>query len=181
MTKIPSQYKWIEKEQGPRVIVEALKEFGTVETPGPKSNPVIIGWAKEVGQKVGIQYSDDAVPWCGLFVGLIVKRAGFDPVAVCVRAKEWLNFGTKQKRGEFGDIAILEREGGGHVGFVVGQSLDGKATLLLGGNQSDAVSFAWVETSRIIGFRRCPWKLAQPKQVRPIILNRTGSLSVNEA
>ena len=49
---LPQSYLWLANEQGPRMIVEALKLFGTIEAPGKKDNPTIIKWAKEVGGKV---------------------------------------------------------------------------------------------------------------------------------
>ena len=32
---LPAQYRWLEAEPGPRMIAEALKQYGTLEAPGP--------------------------------------------------------------------------------------------------------------------------------------------------
>ena len=34
MTDLPKQYARLEAEPGPRILVEALKTFGTIEKPG---------------------------------------------------------------------------------------------------------------------------------------------------
>src|SRR5712691_3755369 len=43
---------------------EAKKLIGTKEQPGAGSNPTLIHWAKDLN----IDYDDDDIPWCGLFV-----------------------------------------------------------------------------------------------------------------
>ena len=45
MTDLPKQYAWLETEPGPRILVEALKTYGTIEKPGEGSNPSILAWA----------------------------------------------------------------------------------------------------------------------------------------
>lgn len=49
MTALPAQYAWLSKEGGPKMLIEALKLFGTLEAPGAKDNPVILAWAAELG------------------------------------------------------------------------------------------------------------------------------------
>jgi hypothetical protein len=43
------------------MLVEALKEFGTLEGAGPVDNPKILKWAKEIGIN---WYKHDDTPWC---------------------------------------------------------------------------------------------------------------------
>ena len=47
-----------------------------------------------------------------------------------------------------GCVVVFEREGGGHVGLVVGADTKGRL-LVLGGNQGDAVSIAPFDRSRV--------------------------------
>ena len=54
-------------------------------------------------------------------------------------------------------------------------------TDVLGGNQSDSVSIVRIESARLVAVRRSPFKIAQPANVRPVVLARTGALSTNEA
>jgi len=176
---LPSKYAWLEKEPGPKVLIEALKHYGTLEHPGVGSNPNILAWANETG--VSGWYTDDDIPWCGLFAGVVVKRCGYEPPKDFLAAKNFLNFGTVITIGEakLFDLLIYKRPGGYHVAFYVGENKN--AFLNYGGNQSNAVGFAGIDKSRCIGVRRCPWKIAQPPNVRKIWLADDFGLSTNEA
>ena len=177
---LPDQYSWLANETGPRILREALKLYGTAETPGPASNPEILKWAVEVGAKrLGIQYKDDAVAWCGLFMAVCAKRAGLDLPAIPVRALSWVNYGTPVAKPMLGDILVFTRKGGGHVGLYVGE--DDEAFHVLGGNQSDRVCITRIDKDRLTATRRTIWKVAQPNNVRQIRLARGGNLSHNEA
>ncbi len=57
----------------------ARAHVGVKEVPGPKSNPKILEWARKVGRKAGIAYTDDSIPWCGLFMAYVMQAAGFTP------------------------------------------------------------------------------------------------------
>lgn len=175
--QLPPAYNWLLQEDGPRVIMEGLQHYGIMEHPGKGSNPDITKWAEELNLQN--TYTDDDIPWCGLYVGIVVKRAGFEPVKTPLWARSWLNFGTKQPIGMLGDILVFARGSGGHVGFYVGE--DRSAYAVLGGNQSNSVTITWIAKNRLLGARRCPWKIAQPANVRRIHLTRTGQLSTNEA
>ena len=70
-TKLPPQYAWLARETGPRMLLEGLKTYGTREVPGPANNPVIMGWAREVG--IERDYHADSVPWCGLWMAVVAK------------------------------------------------------------------------------------------------------------
>jgi len=176
-----SKYQWLYEELAPKILVAALAEYGTTEVPGPANNPKILAWAQEIGSAVGIDYSKDSIPWCGLFMGVCAKRAGYEPPKICVRASEWAKFGKPAERAMLGDICVLTRQGGGHVGLYVGETVDGKYVFLLGGNQADAVNIKMFPRYRITDVRRCPWRVGQPPNVRPIILSNTGDLSTGEA
>jgi len=68
-----------------------------------------------------------------------MKEAGYTIPKHSYRALSWLNFGVKSFIPVYGAIAVKSRRGGGHVGFVVGQSNNGKYLDILGGNQSNEV------------------------------------------
>jgi uncharacterized protein (TIGR02594 family) len=178
---LPAHYHWLIKSDNPKVLQEALSLYGTYEFKGAENNPVILEWSQEIGVKVGIDYNADSIPWCGLFAAICVKRAGFEVPSIAVRAKAWLNFGTKIPKHEAsrGDVLIFDRKGGGHVGFYVGH--DNECYHVLGGNQSDQVNITRIRRDRLEGVRRCPWKVAQPKSVKPIKLVAQGKISENEA
>lgn len=179
-TAIPPAYLWLlAQEPLPRMVSEALKLFGTVETPGRADNPTIMGWATEIG--VTRIYSADEVPWCGLFMGVVAKRAGKTLPPTPLWARDWLNFGRNLKDGErasLGDVLVFGRNGGGHVGLYVGE--DAGAFHVLGGNQSDKVCITRITKGRLLGVRR-PIYNVQPATVRPRQLAPTGGVSKNEA
>lgn len=170
-------YNWLKRETAPKVIVEAYKYFGIKEIVGPQHNPVIMDWAKELGlEKV---YNSDEIPWCGLYVAIVCKRAGKDVVKNPLWARNWNNWGIPQKTAMLGDILVFSRGSGGHVGFYVGE--DAKCYHVLGGNQGNQVSVVRINKNRCIGIRRTKWSIRQPDSVRQIFLSDRGSISNNEA
>lgn len=177
MTPLPAAYAWLRGIQPPRIIDEALKLFGIREVPGPVNAPEIMGWARELG--VEGDYVADAVPWCGLFVGAVVQRSGWTPVPGPLWARNWARFGQPSPEAGLGDVLVFGREGGGHVGFYVGE--DAGAFHVLGGNQGDAVSIIRVAKWRLLAARRPIWRIAQPASVQPYHLAAEGELSRNEA
>lgn len=180
MGNLPDKYKWLERENAPKMLVEALRHYGTLEKVGKGSNVNISGWAKEVG--VSGWYTDDDIPWCGLFVGVVAKRAGYAfSAAKLLAAKEWINWGVPvpKERAMLWDVLVFQRAGGGHVGFYVAENET--AFLVYGGNQSNAVGFAWIAKDRLLGVRRPLYKIGEPDNVRKILLDAKGELSKNEA
>lgn len=172
-------YRFLANETAPRVIVEAVKLFGTREIVGKQHSPIILEWAKELNIP---SYTNDEIPWCGLFTAIVVKRAGFEPAANPLWARNWARFGNVQKTAMLGDILVFTRPGGGgHVGFYVGE--DATCYHVLGGNQSNMVNVTRILKSRLVpsGIRRCPWRVAQPSNVRVIQLSASGGISTNEA
>jgi uncharacterized protein (TIGR02594 family) len=173
-----TQYKWLEKESSPKVIVEAVKLYGIREIVGKVHSKEILSWAKELSMEK--TYTNDEIPWCGLFTAIVIKRAGFDTVKDPLWAKNWNNFGTKQNVAMLGDVLIFTRPGGGgHVGFYVGE--DSTCYHVMAGNQSNMVNTTRILKSRCVGIRRCPWRVAQPTKVRIVKIDATGTISNNEA
>lgn len=173
-----NKYKWLENENSPKILDEAVKLYGTREIVGKQHSKEILSWAKEVGLEK--TYTNDEIPWCGLFVAVIVKRAGFEIVKNPLWARSWNDFGTKQTQAMLGDVLIFTRPGGGgHVGIYVGE--DETCYHVLGGNQSNMVNTTRILKSRCIGIRRCEWRVSQPKNVRVIKLSGDGQISTNES
>jgi uncharacterized protein (TIGR02594 family) len=183
---LPSRYGWLARESGPKMLVEALKLFGTMEAPGSANNPTIIAWAKEVGGEVADVYKADSIPWCGLFMAVVATRAGKEIPKHPLWALSWSAFGAKpapdpdqgSPAAALGDVLVFVRNGGGHVGLYVGE--DASAFHVLGGNQSDRACITRVAKARLYAARR-PLYRVQPANVRPIHLESTGALSLNEA
>jgi uncharacterized protein (TIGR02594 family) len=181
--KYPEGYEWLGKVgQLPRIVTEALKLVGVKEFTGEADNPVIIKWAKEVGRELEKVYGRDAIPWCGLFMAVVAKRAGKAVVDGPLWALNWKKFGVaakSPKEPSLGDVLTFKRDGGGHVGIYIAE--DHKAYHVLGGNQKDQVCIVPILKDRLHSWRRPVYSVAQPASVKPYIVSRTGELSTNEA
>lgn len=187
----------------PALVVQALKELGTLEKKGTPNNPKIVGWADEVASVTKTPYSKwaadwynaDSIAWCGLFAAVIACRAANGktdrlPPKSYLSALAWADFGEPvQWKGReglrleniwVGDILVFVREGGGHVGICVGVSKDGKTVFVLGGNQSDAVTITELKVERLYAVRRPPYNVI-PAGARHVRISSTGIVSNNEA
>jgi uncharacterized protein (TIGR02594 family) len=173
---LPAQYAWLANETGPKMIVEGLKLFGTVETPGAKDNPIIMSWARELG--LTDIYSHDAIPWCGLYMAIVAKRSAKPVVEKPLWALSWAKFGVEAKQPMLSDVLTFARDGGGHVAIYVGE--DSKAYHCLGGNQSDKVCITRILKARLYRARRPNYNV-RPPNVRRVMLSATGEISRNEA
>ena len=136
--------------------INTARQFiGLREVKGTKHNPAIVQMLDEMGKfsnESKAWWRDDETPWCGLFVGSVMGKSGRFVVKEWYRAKEWASpLLTKLNAPAYGCIAVLDRTGGGHVGFVVGKDARGNI-MLLGGNQGDSVSIAAFAPNRITGY-----------------------------
>lgn len=170
-------YSYLNNEKAPKILVEAVKMLGTKEVVGKQHNPVIMEWAKELGlQKV---YTADEIPWCGLAVAYACHKAGVEVVDKPLWALNWAKYGNKVTEPMLGDILTFKRDGGGHVGIYVGEDKD--CYHVLGGNQGNAMSVTRILKTRLHQARRTAWKVAQPANVRKVLLDAKGAISKNEA
>jgi uncharacterized protein (TIGR02594 family) len=170
-------YSFLNTEKSPKILVKAVKLIGIKEVVGKVHNPVIMAWAKDLDlQKI---YTADEIPWCGLFIAYACYKAGIDVVDKPLWALSWAKWGTKVAEPMLGDILTFKRDGGGHVGIYVGE--DKTCYHVLGGNQGNAVSVTRILKSRLYQARRTAWKIAQPANVRKVILTAKGAISQNEA
>lgn len=158
----------------PRWLAVGRPLIGTREIPGPKHAGFIAqGWVR-----LGAPwFNDDETPWCGLFVAHCLDAAGL-PIpskGMFARARSWLDWGNAHPP-VLGAVAVFGRAGGGHVGFVVGQSRDN--LYILGGNQSNMVSIAPIARSRLLG---CRWPASEPASAIAAPPMSGGTISTNEA
>lgn len=180
MTDIPAAYAWLRGLVLPKTIAEGLKLLGVAEVVGKGSNKTIIGWRDELNRSgVTISgYSDDDIPWCGLFAAIVAARAGKVPVDGPLWARNWANFGKAADAASLGDVLVFVRPGGGgHVGFYIAE--DATAYHVLGGNQGNRVSISRIAKDRCIARRRPAYRV-QPASVKPYRVKAAGGLSVNE-
>lgn len=103
--------------------------------------------------------TDDETPWCAAFANAMLAEAG-------IRGTDRANARSFERWGEAvadpreGDIVVFWRTDPsswkGHVGFFVRFEVRGdrSGVVVVGGNQSNAVSEAWYPISRLLAFRR---------------------------
>lgn len=138
---------WIEK---------ARSYIGTKEIPGRAShNKTLLAMLNKMGDystESKAWWHDDETPWCGLFTGFCLGESGRYVVKDWFRASAWNSPNmTKLSKPAYGCVVTFTRQGGGHVGFVIGEDASGNL-LVLGGNQSDQVKVSAFPKSRVTGY-----------------------------
>ena len=181
---IPSKYNWLnEIKDLPKIVSTGLKLIGVQEVVGKGSDATIMSWRDTLNIR-GVKitgYSDDDIPWCGLFVAFLAFLRLSDPSEVVsspLWARNWLKYGVKAKAAMLGDILVFERGSGGHVGVYIAE--DKSHYHVLGGNQGNKVSIVRIEKARLLGARRPKYK-DQPASVKQYIVKASGETSTNEA
>lgn len=159
----------------PKWLDFARPMIGLKERPGKTHNSKIL---EMFAKAKAPWFKDDETPWCGaamaywmIMCGLPIPEKG-----EAVRAKAWAKWGAPCGA-VLGAIAVFGREGGGHVGILVGQS----AThyYILGGNQGNMVSIMPIAKSRLVeGGLRWPIGVALSTTIAPPMSG--GTVSTNE-
>lgn len=165
-------------------IVEAKKHVGLREVKGDKHNPTILTLTVKAFAATGKKswINDDETPWCGSFVGGVFAEAGLGSKIPkeFYRAKEWEKVGTKLDRPAYGCVVTFTREGGGHVGIVVGKTKTGMLKVL-GGNQSNAVNIADFDPKRVTSYRWISSGSVPHEHRYDLPVLAAGRISTNEA
>ncbi len=155
----------------PKWLEIARSHIGLRETPGKLHTKKILNWIKNLGG----WFKDDETPWCGTFVGECIRVAGLDVPKHWYRAREWEGWG-KASPPRLGAIVVFSRTGGGHVGFLVGESAENY--YVLGGNQSNAVNITPIAKARSTAVR---WPSTIPLSEVKLPKMTGGTISKNEA
>ena len=150
-------------------IALARSFIGLKETPGPGNTPEVVQFFKDI-KRGGIK--DDIVPWCSAFVGAMLERSGITSSRY-ESAMSYADWGMPLPAPEYGCIVVFKRDGGGHVGFVVGRASNGNL-LVLGGNQGDAVNIKEFDLDRVVAYR---WPAGQ----KSIAMMPTGSAALSRS
>lgn len=182
--QLPDKYKWLEDIGTlPKLVSAALQYLGVKEIPGKANNPVIMDMAKGLGlEKI---YTNEDISWCALFINHLIRITGKPPVKTdgdpynLLRAKWMLHWGNNVEPNDekLGDLLIFNRDGGGHIGLYVAESLS--TYCVLGGNQRNAIDIIEIAKNRLIGARRY-YATAAPASAKKYWLDSSGQLSYNE-
>ena len=129
---------------------EAWRKLGVREIQGARHAQDILGFFRDSGHSHIVR---DEVAWCAAFVGACLERAGIAATGSLL-ARSYLDWGGALEKPRLGAVAILKRGDdprAGHVGFWIGETQT--AHVLIGGNQSDAVTVQRFGKDRLLGFR----------------------------
>lgn len=156
-------------------MVTAALDLGVTEVRGNKHNPIVVAYWRAI-KRGGIK--TDEVAWCSSFVGAMFEYNGIKSSRY-ESARSWLAWGEHIERSEvrFGDVVVFSRNGGGHVGLLVGITAEGNP-IVLGGNQSNQVNVKVFDRKRVVGYRR-PAAIKQ-KYIQ-LATSTDASISNNEA
>lgn len=156
----------------PTWLMIARRYEGTQEIAGPATSPVILRWLNGLGA----WWRDDETPWCGTFVAHCLQEAAQPIPKLWMRAKSWADYGALLRRDRLaqGAILVFDRQGGGHVGFYVGE--DANYYFVLGGNQSNGVNVSKIAKSRCVASR---WPRGVPVLGGPVAMSG-GKVSRSE-
>ncbi len=163
----------------PLWLTVARMSLGLKEVPGPLSNPLILRWARDISAPSW--YQDDDQAWCAVWMNRLMMACqlplagrGFD----LLRAKSFETGGRPLDRPTLGAVLVFSRPEGAHVGLYLGERED--AYYVLGGNQGNAVSEAWIAKSRLTAMR-WPDDVSLHDAGGPIVLSGVGAASTDEA
>ena len=155
-------------------VIEAMKYLGQKEITGPRHNPFILQLWKDI-KRGGIK--DDETPWCAAFAGAMLERVGIRSTRF-ESAKSYETWGVALAKPVYGCVVVFSRDGGGHVGFVVGETPDG-LLLVLGGNQDNEVNIRRFKRERATAFRY-PEGFPVPTSPLPVVAS-VSTFSKSEA
>lgn len=132
----------------------ASRFLGLSEKPGKESNPLVLAMLRLDAPWV----STDETPWCAAFVGFVAFVLGL-PRSKSLAARSWLDIGESVSlfdAAAANDVVVLKRGSNpalGHVGFFAGRTGPGRV-IVLGGNQSNAVTLQSFDAADVLGVRR---------------------------
>lgn len=106
----------------------------------------------------GANLDPKTTAWCAAFVNSSLAQAGITGTGSNM-ARSFLKWGEAVEQPQKGDLAVFSRGNPnspfGHVAFYDSTTPDGRIRVL-GGNQSDAVSYANYDPGKLLGYRRAP-------------------------
>lgn len=155
----------------------ARKYLGHAENGSTNRSALIDKWATELSGKWLI-----GQPWCGTFLAQVFKEVGLSHKVPkdFYRARAWEEAGAKLTKPAYGCVVTFTRDGGGHVGLVVGKTKGGMLKVL-GGNQGNAVTIQDFDPKRVTSFRWVSSGNVPNEHRYDLPVLAAGKISKNEA
>lgn len=145
----------------PKWISVAEAELGVKEITGKKHNARVLEYHWSTDQLKDKKKMTDERPWCASFVGWVLEQAGYAS-AESSWSHAYKRWGEGISKPAVGAVAVIDwgkvypgnedKQGKGHVGFVVGKTASGRI-VLLGGNQDNRVKYSAYRKSAIDRYR----------------------------
>lgn len=148
----------------------ASSYLGLKEGAGASNNAKVVELYALAGHP---EVKQDAVAWCAAFVGAVLAKSKLETTG-SLWALDYAKWGQKLDRPFYGCVGVKKRDGGGHVGFVIGANKT--QIILLGGNQGDAVSVAAFPRENFVAFR-WPSEIKIPIEPVPLPTTVAGARS----
>lgn len=137
---------------------------------------IIVRWARDIGAPEW--YDDDDKPWCAVWLNRLMMACqlplsgkGFE----LLRASSFMSWGVPLVIPSFGCVMTFRRPEGNHVGLYLGENTTHYQ--ILGGNQRNSVSVAWLAKERLTAMR---WPVGLRAHEGRVWLTGTGPTSENE-
>jgi uncharacterized protein (TIGR02594 family) len=130
---------------------------GNVAVPIPEARPTGLARFRpsalvaEARRYLGTNPTGRARLWCARFVNFVLKRVG-QPGTGSDAAKSFAHYGRRISGPQYGAIAVLTRNGGGHVGIVTGVDRNGNPILIAGNNGRRKVGISVYPKRRVIAY-----------------------------
>lgn len=140
----------------------AAREDGVEEIPGPQHELRVLEYLAVCTKTDPDLRTRDETAWCSAFACWVMEQAGFESPRTAW-ARTWFDakWGQEEPMDEprVGAVAVLSRDQGGHVGFLMEDR--GDEILMRGGNQSNKVKaqlypkngVKWGQTYKLLGYR----------------------------
>lgn len=145
---------------------EAQLDLGLAELPGPRTHPRILEMLDQADGTLGDgktlqSIRDDETPWCSSALCAWMEAAGIKSPRSAM-ARSWAKWGIALDGPAVGCVVVFwrgDRKGpSGHVGIVTGRDKRGNL-MVVGANQSNAVTEAPFGTERVLSYR---WPTGRP-------------------
>lgn len=143
----------------PRWLTLARADIGVREIKGPKHNPKVLDYFKEVGRP---DIKTDEVAWCAAGLGAWLKRAGLPipPPSKALAAISYETYGDKLDQPILGCIGVKRRSGDTwmrHTGLVV--AANPTTIWMVSANSKNQVNIAPFSRWQFTAFR---WPTGEP-------------------
>lgn len=144
------------RHQGRHLARYATNEVGSVTVlsdAAPHATSAGIGGSdlvNEARRYLGGNPTGKASLWCGNFMNLVLERTGHGRSNSNL-ARSFASYGTRVSGPQVGAIAVMSRNGGGHVGVVSGVDAKGNV-IVVSGNHNKRVAESTYPRSRIYAY-----------------------------